>query len=97
MKWIFNTCIGPPSYKRFILDLALIRQTVSEEKRFKYYEKKIIKLKTFKGSEHIIEKKVGQTAVSATQASSVTLYTCILPHPGVGADEPLGSNCLQTH
>ena len=50
-----------------------------------------------KSSEHITEKRVGQTAVSATQASSMTLYTCILPRPGVGADEPLGSSCLQTH
>ena len=34
-----------------------------------------------KSSEHITEKRVGQTAVSATQASSMTLYTCILPPP----------------
>ena len=32
-----------------------------------------IKLRSFKSSKHINEKSVGQTAVSATQASSVTL------------------------
>ena len=34
---------------------------------------KKIKLRSFKSSEHINEKKMGHTAVSASQASSVTL------------------------
>ena len=35
-RWVFNTCIGSPSYKCFIYDLVLIGQTVSEQERFKY-------------------------------------------------------------